>query len=112
MRSQQLWPYFPFTSFFTARDIESLSCYTYESPYFIHLFVSSNYEERERGRKVDTFHDEHELPPRLALKCKAVVRQGVCVSRGRRKTLINVRLKRKGPVVAESKPECFTDEFH
>lgn len=51
---------------------------------------------------MDTLHHEHELPPHLALKCKAVVRQGVCVSRGSRKTHINVRLKRKAPVEAES----------
>lgn len=47
MRRQRLWPYFAFTGCFPTRDIESLSWYTYDCPYFIHLFVSSNYSERE-----------------------------------------------------------------
>lgn len=55
MRRQRLWPYFPFTGFFTARDIESLSCHTYESPYFIHLFVSSNYSEGEHWTQSNTW---------------------------------------------------------
>lgn len=39
--------FFPFSSCSATRDIESLSWYTYDSPYFIHLFVSSNYSKRE-----------------------------------------------------------------
>ena len=45
---------FPFTGCFTARDIESFSWYTYDSPYFIHLFVLSNYLEREHYTQTNT----------------------------------------------------------